>query len=372
MKNNKKSIKNQKYEEYWKLTVEYSDIHSHKFRNTLSMIVDYIDEHPELKNDYKSSNYKELQDIIFSVFPKVDKGSTRKSINQMIKLGLIFPKLKGYHTKTKAFLKASTANKRELLFSEILYSNANFQSSVTNDNSDVRHINFFLKTLMYKTNRQLNKQEIIALMSSDISIYKKGFMSEEELNSQIRFNEINKFENRKYNQISYFFGFLKYIPGITVSKDKSLVVYTEDASTILADNIDVRRDPTLFRIMKENIKEESMQIYGKVVCYFTHKELKGLVVSHIVRSEDALRNMDIETAYDYKNALLLEPNTDAYFDKYDLTFETTGNPIYGSGVSKDFISDKSNSKIDEVIMEDRKSYIEVHNSKFKEKLNNVK
>lgn len=367
MYKSKKSIKEQKYEEYWKLTVEYSDIHSIRFRNTLSVIVDYIDNCKELSSGYKKQFYKEIQDIIFEVFPKSDKASTRKSINQMVKLGFIKPFLSGYHKKTKAFLKASSKNKRELIFSEILYSNANFQSSITIDNTNIKHINFFLKTLMYKTNRQLNKSEIIALISSDVSAYTKGYMTEKELNSQIKYNEFNHFESRKYNQISYFFRFLRYVPGISVSNDKSLVCYTEDASILLADEIDVRRDPTLFRIMKENIKEESIQVYGKVICYFTHKELKGLVVSHIIRSEDALRKMDIETAYDYKNALLLEPNSDAYFDKHDLTFETNGTPKYGKAVSSDFISDKENNKIDEIIMEDRIHYMKEHTSKYYQK-----
>ncbi|OEK61763.1 hypothetical protein [Staphylococcus equorum] len=369
MRKPKKSIKNQKYEDYWKLTVEYTDIHNIRFRNTLRMIVDYIDNCPDLSIEYQTKFYKELQDRIFEVFPKADKGSTRKSINQMIKLGFVYPYLRSYYNKTKEFLNASTDNKRELVFSEILYSNANFQSSVTNDNTNIKHINFFLKTLMYKSNRQLNKEEITALMSSDISVYSKGYMSETELESQIKFNKFSQFENRKYNQISYFFCFLKYIPGISVTKDKSLVYYTEDASTLLADAIDVRRDPTLFRIMKENIKEESMQVYGKVVCYFTRKELKGLVVSHIVRSEDALRNMDIKTAYDYKNAIILEPNSDAYFDKYDLSFKMDGTPIYGQSISADYMSDKSQNKIDDVIMKDRKHYMEIHNEKFLQKNN---
>ncbi|MEG0377477.1 MAG: D-alanine--D-alanine ligase family protein, partial [Eubacterium sp.] len=58
----------------------------------------------------------------------------------------------------------------------------------------------------------------------------------------------------------------------------------------------------------------------KEVCYFTKMETKGLVTSHIWRSEKALSDMNIEAAYDYRNALLLEQNVDAYFDKYDLTF----------------------------------------------------
>ncbi|GEP85082.1 Uncharacterised protein [Staphylococcus piscifermentans] len=360
--------KKQKYEEYWKLTVEYTDIHKMRFRNTLEMIVNYIDSHPELKKEYDKKYYKELQNIIAKVYKKADLGSVRKSINQMIKLGFVKPYLTGYHSETKKFLKASSNEEREIIFSDVYYSSANFKSSVTVDNSHLKHINFFLKTLMYKKNRELNNDEITALISTDISAYNnKGYMNEKELNEQIEFVKFNDFKKRKYNQISYFLDFLKYVPGITVARDKSVVYYTEDASIHLSDYIDVKRDPTQFRLMKEKIKQESINIYGRVQCYFTKKEQKGLVVSHIIRSEDALRNLDINTAYDYKNALLLDPNTDAYFDKYDLTFNNEGNPKFGKLIPDEFKEEKEEMSLDNEVLEGRVSYLKEHQSKFEEK-----
>ncbi|EGP0013826.1 HNH endonuclease signature motif containing protein [Enterococcus faecium] len=361
-----KDTKKQKYENYWKLTVEYTDIHKAPFRNTLSMIVDFIDTHSDLKSNYNSTLYKELQTEIYLVYKKKDLASTRKSINQMIKLGFIHPGLKGYHRLTPQFIRATTKEKRNLIFSEIFYTSANFQSSVKNDNSHIKNINFFLKTLMYKKNQKLNKKEIVALISSDITSYPKGYMSEQEIESQIQWNKFNKFEQRKYNQISYFFCFLKYVPGITISDDKSLVYYTEDANIKLSSNIDVKRDPTLFRIMSENIKEESRRLYGgKVVCYFTKKEQKGLVVSHIIPSAESLRRLDIETAYNYKNALLLEPNSDAYFDKHNMSFDNSGNPIYDDTVPDTFIKDRKNMFLDSCVLEGRKNYLEHHYNVFR-------
>ncbi|MBI5974813.1 HNH endonuclease signature motif containing protein [Staphylococcus canis] len=362
------SIKKQQYEDYWKLTVEYTDIHKMRFRNTLEMIVNYIDNHPDLKIGYDKKFYKELQQLVASVYQKADLGSVRKSINQMVKLGFVKPFLTGYHSETRKFLKASSNEEREVIFSSVYYSSANFQSSVTKDNSHLKHINFFLKTLMYKRNKELNKEEIAALMSSDIQAYKnKGYMNEKELNEQIKFVNFNKFKERKYNQISYFLDFLKYVPGITVAKNKSVVYYTEDASIHLSNTIDVKRDPTLFRLMKEKIKQESINVYGRVQCYFTKKEQKGLVVSHIIRSEDALRNLDIETAYDYKNALLLDPNSDAYFDKYDLTFNNIGEPKFGKSVPQEFKEEKRDLVLDGIILEGRQEYLKKHKDKFLEK-----
>lgn len=285
----------------------------------------------------------------------------------MVKLGFINPKLKGYHPLTKNFLKSETTKERELIFSEILYKNANFQSSVTRDNSSIKQINFFLKTLMYHPKQRLGKEEIIALMSTDISQYKHGRLSFSELETQVKIMKIKKFRDRKYNQINYFFKFLKYIPGISVARDQSYVQYTEDASVILAENIDVRRDPTMFRIMRENIKQESKKIYGDVVCYFTKRPQKNLVVSHIVRSSDALRNLDVETAYDYRNALLLEPNTDAYYDKFDISFLKNGSPVFGNEVPNSFVEEKKELKLDSIILTGREGYLERHLKKFREK-----
>ena len=42
-KNMKKIMPQQNYEDYWKITVEYTDIHGERFNGTLQLIVDYID-----------------------------------------------------------------------------------------------------------------------------------------------------------------------------------------------------------------------------------------------------------------------------------------------------------------------------------------
>ena len=122
----KKAKQNQQYDEYWKLTVEYSDILGPQFNNTLKIIVKFIDDKIENINninilEYQNGNideknklttlYKELQNIISSVYHKVDMGSTRKSINQFVKLGFINPFLKGYHKLTKKFLLTSLYQK---------------------------------------------------------------------------------------------------------------------------------------------------------------------------------------------------------------------------------------------------------------------
>ena len=66
--------------------------------------------------EYQKEYYKELQEQIYSMYPKSDYASIRKSINQFIKLGFIKPFFKGYHTLTKKFLNTTVQEeKRSIL-----------------------------------------------------------------------------------------------------------------------------------------------------------------------------------------------------------------------------------------------------------------
>lgn len=369
MSHKKRPSKTQRYENYWKLTLEYSDIHGIKFSTTLNLILYFIDKYnSKLQKGFSSKLYKELQESINNVYPKSDQGSTRKSINQFVKLGFIKPGLQGYRSEAKSFINSKTDEERELIFSEIYYKYSSLNSSVTNDHTDTRQINFLLKTLMYHPKQQLTEDEIIGLMTVDITKINKGYLSSEELKSNVAKADEIDFIKRKYNQINYFMRYLRFIPGISVADDKSLITYTEDASLKLSGSIDVSRDPTMFRIMKEKIKQESIDLYGTVLCYLTKREQKGLVVSHIWRSEDALREMNVEAAYDYNNALILEPTTDQYFDKYDMTISKSGEPTFNDIVPQGLIDNLKPLKIDEEILtSSRKKYLDIHNKNFVKK-----
>ena len=100
----KKAKEEQQYDSYWKLTVEYSDIHGTLFNNVLDLIVKFIDNHRLASIDCTPELNKKLQGIVNEINPKEDMGSVRKSINQFIKLGFVNPGYKGYHPLTKKFL----------------------------------------------------------------------------------------------------------------------------------------------------------------------------------------------------------------------------------------------------------------------------
>lgn len=153
----------------------------------------------------------------------------------------------------------------------------------------------------------------------------------------------------------------------------------EDKKIMLADNAtdyfpepgDTKRDTYRFSLMKKAVYEESTRIYGKKICWLTKKESMGLVVSHLYASADALRNYDNDAAYDPRNALLLLPgDPDQYLDKYKMTFDQKGNPIFATNINSEFIKSvkENHYKIDKEIMTpERCHYMKIHNKKFEEK-----
>lgn len=362
----KKVITDQQYDSYWKLTVEYTDIYDSKFNNTLKMIVKFIDDNNLVNETYDMKYYKKLQEIIYSVYPKADKASVRKSINQFIKLGFIKPYLRGYHNLTKKFLNTTDRELKKSLFSTIFYENASFSSSVTTDATDTKETNFLLKTLTYHPNKILKKEDIIGLMvTPSINTITKGYLTQDELEEQYNYSKVINFEDKKYNQISYLFNFLNLMPNIKADKNSGITFI--DPNDV---EIDTKRDPILYGIYKNDLKNESKNIFGKVVCYLTKKEYKGLVCSHIKDSAVCLSEGKLDEAYDYNNGLLLSQNIDAYFDKYDISFKDDGNILINNYeiMDSDIMSELSQYKLDDKLLTpERLHYLEWHRNKFKEK-----
>ena len=61
----------QQYEDYWKLTLEYSDINGSNFITTLQTIIDFID---------SGKTYKELQKFYSKNFQKLIKPQQEKAL----------------------------------------------------------------------------------------------------------------------------------------------------------------------------------------------------------------------------------------------------------------------------------------------------
>lgn len=354
----KRSVKNQKYENYWKLTLEYSDIFGEQFNNILQIMVDFIDEYKLCQNELTQQLYAKLQKMVDLIYHKVDMGSTRKSLNQFVKLGFIEPQLKGYHKLTKQFIKETNQDKKQELFSRIVYENSKFNSAIT-EVDNVRQVNFLIKTLAYSG--PLNEEDLCALISlKDISNIGKGFLTREELETQKRFVSTTGFDDRKYNQKRYLYGIAKRLTGV-YCRNRILSLDSDN----LPDSEELKsRDPYLHSLFKKALKDESESIFGKVVCDFEQIEYTSYVASHIKPFNESLP----DEQYDVNNGLLLSRNIDILFDKFDLTFDINGNPIWGNRVSKEFRDKYKDYKIDKKLLNpERLKFLKIHNSKFYKK-----
>lgn len=344
----------QNYENYWKLTVEYTDIHGDRFRGTLQLITNFIDLHSG--EEFSTELYSDLQEIVNQNYPKTDMGSVRKSINQFVKLGFINYHLESYHSNTKDFLEARTNKKRNTLFSKIVYSNAKFNSGVT-VNHNWSQINFLIKTLIEVG--KLSKEEILALMLVDISTIEKGFINQEELNSYVTDARDIGFIERKYNQIGYLTNFLKKLDNVVFVRDE--LYFEEDAKRIFGEELKTPtrlRDQYLHLLYKNQLFEESELIYDNHrLCMLEKLEYPVLIASHIKPFIDS----NEDEAYDPNNGLLLSRTIDSLFDLKYISFSDEGEMLFSNRIAEDVKEFWEDYRLENNILNDeRKNYLAYH------------
>lgn len=359
----------QNYEEYWKLTLEYTDFHDDKFLTTLQMVVDTID-FLNLSGtyEYNRTDYQNLQYEILAQVPKTSAdvenqlASTRKAINQCVKLGFVNSQLHSYHHLTKDYLEARTDRKRKTLFSRIVYDNSSFNRSITNE-SNLHQLNFLVNTLV--ENGKLSKSDIIALMMVDIEQVKKGFLDRKELDDYVQLATTSKFIERKYNQIGYLHNILNKLDEICFVNDE--LYFTEDAKRIFGEEIEVvtkKRNPYLHLLYKNQLKEESFAAYQVEKCMVERLDYPVLIASHI---KPFIESSDFE-AYDVNNGILLSRNFDSLFDLGYITFDNNGKVITSKQISNDVIKHVSNYQLDNRFLNpQRLAYMDYHRKNVFEK-----
>lgn len=342
----------QQYESYWKITLEYSDFFGENFRRCLAVIVAFIDEQKNIP--FSSEKYETLQNRVEGVFPKTDSASTRKSINQYVKLGFILPELVFYHPATKAFLNEVNQENKKALLSKIIYSDSSFDRSVTNQ-SDKKEINFLIKTLQKV--RTLSKDDVLALMTVEVSSVPEGFLDQEGLEKQRRFIGSINFEERKYNQLSYLWSLLKQLDGL-VMRDDTISLQVDTA--IIGDEVDDlprKRDPYLHQIYKNQLKGESNDQFGSIACMVEKLAYPSLVASHI---KPFSRSVEAE-AYDAFNGLLLSKNMDFLFDQGYISFSLDGSILISERLSADVQAYLKPFTLGKIFLADaRLAYLEYH------------
>ena len=317
----------QSYEKYWSVTLEYSDINGERFKGTLKIIIDFIDRN---KNKiYSEKLFKDLQKEVYAIYPKVDYASIRKSINQFVKLGFVNFNLKSYHEDTPSFLGAKTNRRRKSIFSKIVYTNSSFNSSVTTQ-SDKKEINFLIKTL--EEIGKLTEEELLALMRVDVLKFPKGYLTKEELKKILEETKKINFMERKYNQVGHFRLVLKNLDDLAFIK--KTLYFEEDAQVQFGEYLrEIRhiRDPYLYRLYKNQLKEESSEKLGDIKCMLEDLDYPSLVASHI---KPFIASSKRE-AYDPENGLLLSRNMDILFDLGYISFKGNGEIIFSNELSEE-------------------------------------
>lgn len=346
----------QTYEQYWKLTLEYTNIHGGKFLGTLRMIVDFIDQNQG--KEYSEEVNKRLQEEVYQVYPKKDMGSVRKSINQFVKLGFVNYHLRSYHEDARSFLEAQTTRRRESIFSKIVYTSSSFNRSVDTD-SQKREINFLIKTL--ENVGKLHKEDIAGLMTVDIDKHEDGDLLKEELDKAKKHAKDIKFISRKYNQVSYLCNLLRKLDDVVFVND--YLYFEEDARVLFGDEKvenKKQRDPYLHRIYKNQLKEESVEVVGKIRCMVEELDYPSLVASHI---KPFIDSSDKE-AYDPNNGLLLSRNMDALFDQGHVSFDNEGKILLSTQLSEEVKEHLREECVKEdFVSDERREYLQYHREK---------
>lgn len=344
----KKRIKNQKYEKYWALTLEYEKFDDNKFNLTLKTIIDFIDENPIIT----STEYKKLQNILNILTPKKNMASIRKAINQFLKLGFINNKMESYHIKTRQFLTEKDISRKKRIYSEIMYDNASFNRSFTKETNE-KEIDFLVKTIEYCGS--ISKDNLLALIYQNINNYPKGYIELDELENITKVILEEKADKRKYNQRNFLWDICRDIlTGIYINKEGRL---TLEKYNSIEEKIKKGRDSYKQRLYKYDLYKESIDNNKEVVCYYENKSYPVLIASHIKPYVECEEN----EKFDADNGLLLSKNIDNLFDNGWITFDDDGTVLCSDNLDIRIKSELQKQKLDKKYLnEKRLKYLKYH------------
>lgn len=306
---------NQVYEQYWSYTAAKTDLNSRSFLDVLACCVRFFD---KKKEDQK---YEDLQNEVAGIMG-ITPPSTRKMINQLVKLGFLLPNMGGYREETKEYLDAKTDKRRQSLLSKVVYRYSNFNNSMTDpDFGGQGQINFFLKTL--EEVGYISDSELVALMTININDYPRGYLTSEELRSVYLKAKMSGFIDRKYNQISHLKNLLSRLDDLALHD--GVLYFKTDAQKLFGESEETPksgRDNYLQRVFKGELEEESTIHYETETpqCMLEGLSYPVLIASHIKPYKDSKET----EAFDINNGLLLSKNFDSLFDLGYITFEDDG------------------------------------------------
>ncbi len=305
------------YEEYWSYTAAKTDLNSKDFLLALNLCVDFLNNN--------QGNYEDLQKRL-SVFMQISLPSTRKMINQFVKLGFLKPYMWGYYPETLDYIEAKTDKKRQSILSKVVYKYSNFNNSMTSpDSGGQGQINFFLKTL--EEVGSINTRQLTALMLIDIRNCHQDYLTSEELENVCKKAEEINFIERKYNQVSHLKNLLGKLDDLKIHDE--VIYFKTDALRLFGDDETRKmiRDPYLQRVYKTELEQESCAHFGCKTpkCMLEGLSYPVLIASHIKPYSHCYA--DENAQFNVNNGLLLSKNTDSLFDLGYMTFDDNGNII---------------------------------------------
>ena len=116
---------------------------------------------------------------------------------------------------------------------------------------------------------------------------------------------------------------------------------------------------------KTKLLNESIDIYGRKICFVTKLPFRTLIASHIKPYKLCVIENDTDAMFDINNGLLLSKELDDYFDKFYITFDESGKIIFCDNIPDEIIKYYSEYKLDSIIFnENRKKYMNVHRALF--------
>ena len=195
---------NQVYEKYWNYIAAFTDFEGSRFRGVLAACVEFIDAHRA--EDYSPEKYKESWKFLQSRYPslakkEVDAWVTQRKIwNQLVKLGFVFPQLRGYSDECLDFLSSSNEMGRKLALSKVVYKYGNLNNSVTNKSPEWDgQLAFLIRTIEY--NKCLSLFELWTIMNYDYNSENVSFLTAEDIRMLHNNQKSDDFFCRKYTQI---------------------------------------------------------------------------------------------------------------------------------------------------------------------------
>jgi len=127
----------------------------------------------------------------------------------------------------------------------------------------------------------------------------------------------------------------------------------------------ISRDPVKQNKYKEELKKESVKLYGSEICWASKKPYKGLIASHIKPYKICVLEGDEASQFSVDNGLLLSKAIDDYFDKLLLTFDDKGKMIFSDEIPDVIKEEFSSYSLDgKVYNNTRKQYMNIHRSLF--------